>query len=231
MVRNIVAEKLARSTFESEDSDEAPTSLPGPRTTIESNAIGAFRPREAVVESEEFHLVGFEPAYGYRRHGQDGREEEEEEEEDDFLAWARIIGQGEGRETTSPATTHSSNQHRRLGEALGREECEGEARAEASTGREHTALPRMREAHLIRTYRPNTRYSEWWSKVSTYPGTCRTTCAARGQAGGRPRRPASSWSRRSRARGSSSGPRGWSGGPRTSLTTRDFFDVFSDNIE
>ena len=42
--------------------------------------------------------VGFEPAYGYRRHGPDAREEEEEEEEDDFLAWARIIGQGEGRE-------------------------------------------------------------------------------------------------------------------------------------
>ena len=81
-----MAEKLARSTFESDDSDDAPASLnPGPRTTIESNPLGAFRPtREAVVEGEEFHLVGFEPAYGYRRHGggQDGREEEEEEEED-----------------------------------------------------------------------------------------------------------------------------------------------------
>ena len=67
-----------------------------------------------MVEGEEFHLVGFEPAYGYRRHGgQDAREEEEEEEEDDFLAWARIIGQGEGRETSSPSS--NSNQHRRLG--------------------------------------------------------------------------------------------------------------------
>ena len=118
-MRNIVAEKVARSTFESDDSDEAPASLnPGPRTTIESNPLGAFRPttRETVVEGEEFHLVGFEPAYGYRRHvgGADGREEEEEEEEDDFLAWARIIGQGEGRETSSPSS--SSNQHRRLGE-------------------------------------------------------------------------------------------------------------------
>ena len=66
------------------------------------------------MEGEEFHLVGFEPAYGYRRHGgQDAREEEEEEEEDDFLAWARIIGQGEGRETSSPSS--NSNQHRRLG--------------------------------------------------------------------------------------------------------------------
>ena len=100
-----------------------------------------------MVEGEEFHLVGFEPAYGYRRHGQDGREEEEEDEEDDFLAWARIIGQGEGRETTSPATVHNSNQHRRLGEAIPRDE-----------GEEGRDLPRMREAHLIRTYRPNTRY-------------------------------------------------------------------------
>ena len=118
-MRNIVAEKVARSTFESDDSDDAPASLnPGPRTTIESNPLGAFRPtaRDTVVEGEEFHLVGFEPAYGYRRHvgGADGREEEEEEEEDDFLAWARIIGQGEGRETSSPSST--SNQHRRLGE-------------------------------------------------------------------------------------------------------------------
>ena len=116
-----MAEKLARSTFESDDSDDAPASLnPGPRTTIESNPLGAFRPtREAVVEGEEFHLVGFEPAYGYRRHGggQDGREEEEEEEEDDFLAWARIIGQGEGRETSSPSS--NSNQHRRLGWFIG----------------------------------------------------------------------------------------------------------------
>jgi len=159
VVRNIVAEKLARSTFESDDSDDAPASLnPGPRTTIESNPLGAFRPtREAVVEGEEFHLVGFEPAYGYRRHGgQDAREEEEEEEEDDFLAWARIIGQGEGRETSSPSS--NSNQHRRLGEAhMAREECEGEG-ARGEGNREHAALPRMREAHLIRTYRPNTRY-------------------------------------------------------------------------
>ena len=175
-----MAEKLARSTFESDDSDDAPASLnPGPRTTIESNPLGAFRPtREAVVEGEEFHLVGFEPAYGYRRHGggQDGREEEEEEEEDDFLAWARIIGQGEGRETSSPSS--NSNQHRRLGwfirnnmtmalphshmidpgEAhMAREECEGESARGVEGNREHAALPRMREAHLIRTYRPNTR--------------------------------------------------------------------------
>ena len=173
-----MAEKLARSTFESDDSDDAPASLnPGPRTTIESNPLGAFRPtREAVVEGEEFHLVGFEPAYGYRRHGgQDAREEEEEEEEDDFLAWARIIGQGEGRETSSPSS--NSNQHRRLGRSpkishrkretlshmlgageahMAREECEGEG-ARGEGNREHAALPRMREAHLIRTYRPNTR--------------------------------------------------------------------------
>jgi hypothetical protein len=112
-----------------------------------------------MVEGEEFHLVGFEPAYGYRRHGQDGRgEEEEDEDEDDFLAWARIIGQGEAsREAAqggSPAAV-SSNQHRRLGEGReGREEGEGGP----DPAREVTALPRMAAAHLIRTYRPNTRY-------------------------------------------------------------------------
>ena len=126
-----MAEKLARSTFETDDLAELSPPAPGTRTsTIESNPVSSVAStgqgpptlsfRSAVTntdqEREQFHLVGFEPAYGYRRHvgGADGREEEEEEEEDDFLAWARIIGQGEGRETSSPSS--SSNQHRRLGE-------------------------------------------------------------------------------------------------------------------
>ena len=44
------------------------------------------------------------------------------------------------------------------GEAhIARDECEGEA-ARGEGNREHAALPRMREAHLFRTYRPNTRW-------------------------------------------------------------------------
>ena len=103
MVRNIVAEKLARSTYEAEEvsglSPPAPSS--SRHSTIESNpplqppapASLSFR-----NEAEQFHLVGFEPAYGnYRRHtpqGQGADDEEEDEEDDgDFLEWARIIGE------------------------------------------------------------------------------------------------------------------------------------------
>ena len=98
MVRNIVAEKLARSTYEADDGLSPPSSR---HSTIESNpplqpptpASLSFR-----NEAEQFHLVGFEPAYGnYRRHtpqGQGADDEEEDEEDDgDFLEWARIIGE------------------------------------------------------------------------------------------------------------------------------------------
>jgi hypothetical protein len=118
VVRNIVAEKLARSTFDSDESDE--NGPPGARTsTIESNP-NSFNP----AESEQFHLVGFEPAYGYRRHtaqGPNDNEEDEDDDDDDFLAWARIIGQSDTADTTT------NNQHRRLAEASGREEFDSEA--------------------------------------------------------------------------------------------------------
>jgi len=160
VVRNIVAEKLARSTFDSDESDEV--GPPGARTsTIESNPV-SFHTGE---NTEQFHLVGFEPAYGYRRHTAQGQnEEEEDEDDDDFLAWARIIGQSDTTESTS------NNQHRRLGEASAREEFDSEAgpqtRDQASREitrefpgtRELSSMPRMREAQLIRTYRPNPRY-------------------------------------------------------------------------
>ena len=160
VVRNIVAEKLARSTFDSDESDEnVPTT--GPRTsTIESNPSSFHS-----AENEQFHLVGFEPAYGHRRHTAQGQnDEEDDEDDDDFLAWARIIGQGDT--TDNP----SNNQHRRLGEAAGREEFDSEAGPQTrdQTSREITrefqgtrevsSMPRMREAQLIRTYRPNPRY-------------------------------------------------------------------------
>jgi len=159
VVRNIVAEKLARSTFDSDESDENGT--PGARTsTIESNPV-TFHP----AENEQFHLVGFEPAYGYRRHTAQGQnDDDDEEDDDDFLAWARIIGQGDAAENPS------NNQHRRLGEAAGREEFDSEAgpqtRDQTSREiprefpgtRELSSMPRMREAQLIRTYRPNPRY-------------------------------------------------------------------------
>jgi len=153
VVRNIVAEKLARSTFESDESDSS--GPPGTRaSTIESNPV-TFH----TTENEQFHLVGFEPAYGYRRHNSQGQHDEDEEEDDeDFLAWARIIGQGDSTENTT------NNQHRRLAEASGREELNTEAAPQSrDTSREFPVnrdlgMPRMREAQLIRTYRPNPRY-------------------------------------------------------------------------
>ena len=88
----------------SDESDEV--GPPGARTsTIESNPV-SFHTGE---NTEQFHLVGFEPAYGYRRHTAQGQnEEEEDEDDDDFLAWARIIGQSDTTENTT------NNQHRRL---------------------------------------------------------------------------------------------------------------------
>jgi hypothetical protein len=103
------------------------------------------------------------------------QEEEEEDEEDDFLAWARIIGQGgttDDHENTPTTTT--ATHHRRLGEprnddsddvaanstmgggGQSREPRHAEPEHRRSTGGESLGvLPRMREAHLIRTYRPN----------------------------------------------------------------------------
>jgi hypothetical protein len=158
VVRNIVAEKLARSTFDSDESDE--NGPPGARTsTIESNPVSFH------TESEQFHLVGFEPAYGYRRHTAQGpNDDEDDEDDDDFLAWARMIGQSD----TADITTN--NQHRRLAEASGREEFDSEAgpqtrdpasreiQREFPGTRESSSMPRMREAQLIRTYRPNPRF-------------------------------------------------------------------------
>ena len=76
MVRNIVAEKLARSTYEAEELGELSPPAPGSRhSTIESNPPPSLAqpPASASLsfrsEAEQFHLVGFEPAYGnYRRH-------------------------------------------------------------------------------------------------------------------------------------------------------------------
>jgi hypothetical protein len=146
-----VAEKLARSTF---DSDEN-----GP-STIESNPVSFH-----TAESEQFHLVGFEPAYGYRRHTSQGQNDDKDDEVDDeFLAWARIIGQSDAPDTTT------KNQHRRLAESSGREEFDSEAgpktrdpvsreiQREFHGTQELYSMPRMREAQLIRKYHPNPRY-------------------------------------------------------------------------
>ncbi len=113
----------------------------------------------------------------YRRRDQE-QEEEEEDEEDDFLAWARIIGQGgttDDHENTPTANTTaaSASHHRRLGEPRNDDSDDVAANATIGSGQsresrhaepEHRrsgggdslgVLPRMREAHLIRTYRPN----------------------------------------------------------------------------
>ena len=136
VVRNIVAEKLARSTFEAEDLAELSPPAPGPASggrasTIESNpplAVAgpgpalSFRSAMSAGDPDQFHLVGFEPAYGnYRRHTPQQEEEDEEEDDNDFLEWARIIG--ERSDTGEPVT---NNQHRRLAEASAREEFSGE---------------------------------------------------------------------------------------------------------
>ena len=110
VVRNIVAEKLARSTFETEDSSDLSPPPPGTRvSTIESNPPLSFRS----ADPDQFQLVGFEPAYGYRReqygsaqHRAEEDEEGDDEDDNDFLEWARILGQSESGETAP------SNQHR-----------------------------------------------------------------------------------------------------------------------
>ena len=139
VVRNIVAEKLARSTFEAEDLAELSPPAPGPASggrasTIESNpplAVAgpgpalSFRSAMSAGDPDQFHLVGFEPAYGnYRRHTPQQEEEDEEEDDNDFLEWARIIGE---RSDTGEAVTN--NQHRRLAEASAREEFSGEGQS------------------------------------------------------------------------------------------------------
>ena len=110
VVRNIVAEKLARSTFEADDSSDLSPPAPGTRvSTIESNPPLSFRS----ADPDQFQLVGFEPAYGYRReqyggvqHRAEEDEEGDDEDDNDFLEWARILGQSESSEATT------SNQHR-----------------------------------------------------------------------------------------------------------------------
>jgi len=189
VVRNIVAEKLARSTFETDELSELSPPAPGTRTsTIESNPVttvsagpGVSLLRSAVAsdrDQDQFHLVGFEPAYGYRRHTPQGQNEDDEEDDDEdseFLEWARIIG--ERPESGGQETVSSGNQHRRLGEASGqhhsgaRDEFSGDTQQSRDTptsrdnrdfsgnSRELThSHPRMRDAQLIRTYRPNPRY-------------------------------------------------------------------------
>ena len=63
-------------------------------------------------DTDQFQLVGFEPAYGYRReqygtvqHRADEDDEGDDEDDNDFLEWARILGQTESNEATN-------NQHR-----------------------------------------------------------------------------------------------------------------------
>lgn len=161
VVRNIVAEKLARSTFETDDMSDLSPPPPGTRvSTIESNPPLSFR----AADPDQFQLVGFEPAYGYRRepygsaqHRAEEDEEGDDEDDNDFLEWARILGQSESSEATT------SNQHRRLGEAsAGRDDLHPESGGQSNRAtptrseREYTAreVPRLREAQLIRTYRP-----------------------------------------------------------------------------
>jgi len=162
VVRNIVAEKLARSTFETDDLSDLSPPPPATRaSTIESNPPLSFRS----PDTDQFQLVGFEPAYGYRReqygtvqHRADEDDEGDDEDDNDFLEWARILGQTESNEATN-------NQHRRLGEApAGREDVHGESGGQSNRAtptrseREYGGTPReprMREAQLIRTYRPH----------------------------------------------------------------------------
>ena len=139
MVRNIVAEKLARSTFETEELAELSPPAPGNRhSTIESNPPGngsistagpsmSFRSAVSAADQDQFHLVGFEPAYGYRRHTPQGQNDDDADEEDDddneFLEWARIIGE----RSDGAGGGSGENQHRRLGEASGRDEFVGDS--------------------------------------------------------------------------------------------------------
>jgi len=128
VVRNIVAEKLARNTYDSSDSEE---NSPRSAHTRESNPVEL-----SGSPSDDFPILGFQPAYGYI-----GEEEGEprDDDDDDFVAWARIIGQEE---------SGVGSQHRRL----------TDPQPANPTGLAVAALPRLRDAHLIRTYRPNSRY-------------------------------------------------------------------------
>ena len=136
VVRNIVAEKLARSTYESDDMSDLSPPAPGTRTsTIESNPPGsspagaAMSFRSAVTsDQDQYHLVGFEPAYGYRRHTPQGQNEDDDEDDEDdnaFLEWARFIGDRPESGETGAAGQH--REHRRLAEASGRDEFPGDS--------------------------------------------------------------------------------------------------------
>ena len=91
-------------------------------------------------ERDQFHLVGFEPAYGYRRHGQgqaQDDEDDEDEEDSEFIEWARIMGDN-GGESTPSGMGGGGNQHRRLGEASARDDMEaGQQARDTPTAREN----------------------------------------------------------------------------------------------
>ena len=124
-----MAEKLARSTFESDDMSDISPPAPGTRTsTIESNPPGTSPAaglsfRSAVTsDQDQYHLVGFEPAYGYRRHTPQGQNEDDDEDDEDdnaFLEWARFIG--DRPESGETGGTSQHREHRRLADASGRD--------------------------------------------------------------------------------------------------------------
>jgi len=144
IVRNIVAEKLARNTCDSDSED----STPRPTHTRESNPVD-FNPSG----SSDLPILGFQPAYGYI-------EEDEEERDDDdiFIARARIASQAlEGQRSPSVL-----NPHRRLNEQQMREYVVDRVERVDSPAREArgdmSTMSLLREAHRLRTNAPHPRY-------------------------------------------------------------------------
>lgn len=136
-VRNIVAEKLARNTFEAGGRDDNHSRASHSR---ESNPVD-------YSDSQDVYLAGFQPGLDALDYiGEEEEEPRDDEEEFFFHLSANIIGD-----------ENSGNQHRRLAadRAADRATHQSQSRDELVGS---PALPRLRQAHLFRTYRPNTRY-------------------------------------------------------------------------
>jgi len=138
VVRNIVAEKLARNTCDSDSED----SLPRPTHTRESNPVDF----NGGGSSNDLPILGFQPAYGYIE-----EDEEERDDDDDFIAMARIASQ---EERASPSVNH----HRRLNEHQIRDYVEERVSRTSSPARDVSTMSLLREAHRLRTNTTHPRY-------------------------------------------------------------------------
>jgi len=153
LVRNIIAEKLARSTYEYSDEEQSPRST-HTRESNESSSSGQEGYRSAAAALHNYGLDFIEEEDDEREDGQ----------EDMFLDF--LLGQedsGSGNHHRRLASDRAGDQEERGGGSRRGAEDDrsrrgGEDDRMSSPARDLSGLPRLRQAHLFRTYRPNARY-------------------------------------------------------------------------